>query len=234
MTESHPNWTILDSRVYGGEGRFSALLNVGDTQLPSIVLMHGRNSNPDGPVVGHLRRSLHTAGYTTLSLANPLPKTGDEFADYMGDVNGANYVFPEAGARAKAAIRDLEQRNVAKVVLLGFSMGARLLSDFLSQEESTALPILGFIALGIGVNGAGPLNSTTTLRKVAVPVIDVYGEADADVANSAPARKAAYESGPGKSYRQVLVKGKVPHNFAGAEAELDRAVLDWLRSVPAK
>jgi len=169
-----------------------------------------------------------------LSLANPLPKTGDEFADYMGDVNGANYVFPEAGARAKAAIRDLEQRNVGKVVLLGFSMGARLLSDFLSQRESTALPILGFIALGIGVNGAGPLNSTTTLRKVAVPVIDVYGEADADVANSAPARKAAYESGPGKSYRQVLVKGKVPHNFAGAEAELDRAVLDWLRSVPAK
>jgi dienelactone hydrolase len=223
----------LDSKADGAKGAFNALLNPGNPALPAIVLFHGRNSNPDGPVVGRLRRSLQTDGYTTLSLENPLPKSGDEFADYVSDLGSENYVFPEAGARAKTAIRELKRRHVKSVVLLGFSMGARLFSAFLSRVEKTALPIRGFIALSLGVNGPGPLNATTTLDKIAVPMIDVSGEADVDVANSALARRAAYDSGVGKSFRQVLIKGKVPHNFLGAETELERTVLEWLRSLPA-
>ncbi len=231
MNEAMVGAIRVDSKDDGGRGPFGALLLAGDPHLPGIVLFHGRNSNPDGPVVGQLRRSLAAAGYTTLSLENPLPPTGDEFADYLTDVGGPNYVFPEAGARAAAALRELQRLNVRSVVLLGFSMGSRLLSAFLASDKNERLPILGFVGLGLGVNGAGPLNATTTLRNVRVPVLDICGDADADVANSAPHRKASYEAGPGKSYRQVVLTGGIPHNFAGAGAELERTVLDWLRKL---
>ncbi len=222
----------VDSKDHGGRGPFGALLLSGDPNLPGIVLFHGRNSNPDGPIVGQLRRSLAAAGYTTLSLENPLPPTGDEFADYLTDVGGANYVFPEAGARVVAAHRELQRLNIRSIVLLGFSMGSRLLSAFLASDDSEPLPIVGFIALGLGTNGAGPLNAITTIRNVRVPVLDICGDADADVAKSAPERKAWYEAGPGESYRSVLLAGGIPHNFAGANAELERTVLDWLRNLP--
>lgn len=232
MNEAVPGAVRLDSKGEGGRGPFGALLLSGDPQLPGIVLFHGRNSNPDGPVVGKLRRSLAAAGYTTLSLENPIPPTGDEFADYLTDVGGSNTVFPEASARTATALRELQRLNLRSGVLLGFSMGSRLLSAFLASDENERLPIVGFIGLGLGVNGAGPLNATTTLRNVRVPVLDVCGDADADVAKSAPARKASYEAGPGKSYRHVVLTGGIPHNFAGADAELERTVLDWLRKLP--
>jgi len=232
VNEAVPGAVRLDSKGEGGRGPFGALLLSGDPQLPGIVLFHGRNSNPDGPVVGKLRRSLAAAGYTTLSLENPIPPTGDEFADYLTDVGGSNTVFPEASARTATALRELQRLNLRSGVLLGFSMGSRLLSAFLASDENERLPIVGFIGLGLGVNGAGPLNATTTLRNVRVPVLDVCGDADADVAKSAPARKASYEAGPGKSYRHVVLTGGIPHNFAGADAELERTVLDWLRKLP--
>lgn len=88
-----------------------------------------------------------------------------------------------------------------------------------------------FVALSIGVNGTGPLNSTTTLGKVEVPVLDVSGAGDADVANSMPARKAAYGSGRWSSYESVMLDGPVPHNFGGAEERLEKAVMTWLDKI---
>lgn len=233
MVEPSSETILLDPKTDGGRDSFRALALVGDPKLPGIVLFHGRNSNPDGAVVGKLRRSLRDAGYSTLSLANPLPPSGDEFADYVNDVGGSNYVFSEANARAQAALRELSRRQLRSVVLLGFSMGSRLFSAFLATRETPNLLVVGFAALGLGVNGPGPLNATTTLPRVSVPVIDICGGGDVDVARAAPARKAAYQSGAGRSYQQVVIPGNVPHNFAGADGELNQAVLAWLRSLPA-
>jgi pimeloyl-ACP methyl ester carboxylesterase len=234
MTLPDQESIALDSSAMGGAGEFPALLKVGRPELPGIVLLHGRNSNADGAVVGLLRRTLHGDGYTTLSVANPLPRTGDEFADYLKDQSGENYVFPEAAARVLAAIGELKRRNIASVFLLGFSMGARLHSAFLGSGVNTPLPVRGFVALSIGVNGTGPLNAINTLSKVAVPAIDVSGAGDKDVAASMASRQAAYQSGPGPSYEVVVLDGAVPHNFAGAEDQLEKTVRDWLRSrVPA-
>src|SRR4051812_15943983 len=100
MSASSPNQLpdsqTLDSKAHGGTDTFSGLLKAGSAVKPAIVLLHGRNSNPDGPVVGLLRKKLNAIGHTTLSIPNPLPKTGDEFADYVKDQGGENYVFPEA------------------------------------------------------------------------------------------------------------------------------------------
>ena len=222
MTASENGMEIkLSSKGVGGHDEFAGLLlDGGADQTIGVVLMHGRGMNQDGAVVGPLRRSLHQLGYATLSIANPKPKTGDDFPNYVEDVKGENYVFPEACARIRAAIAELKRRGKQSVIFVGFSMGARMETAFLSQGQAADLPVLGLIAISNGVNGIGPLDSSNSLGKVAVPVVDICGDGDADVAGSADKRKAAYEKGPGKSYKKILVTGGAPHNFAGFEKQL--------------
>jgi len=221
---------FLDSKPYGGSGRFRAfLLDGGKNPAHGVILLHGRLSNPDdGPVVGRLRRSLNEAGYTTLSLANPVPEP-DEFPHYVADVQGKNALFPEAYARIRAGMATLAGRGVVDVVLLGFSMGARMHAAFLAEGNAGSLPIRGFVALSNGTNGAGPLNSATSLPKIVVPVLDVYGAGDPLSAETAAARKAAYQAGQGKSFTQVKVGNKAPHAFDGSERDMEASVLDWMQ-----
>jgi dienelactone hydrolase len=221
---------FLDSKPYGGSGRFKAYLLAGQGGPPTaVILLHGRNSNPDdGPVVGRLRRSLHQAGYTTLSLANPVPEP-DEFPNYVADVQGKNALFPEAYARIRAGMAMLAGSGVVDVVLLGFSMGARMHAAFLAEGNAGSLPIRGLVALSNGTNGVGPLNSANSLPKIVVPVLDVYGAGDPLSADTAAARKAAYQAGQGKSFTQVKVGNSAPHAFDGSEPEMETAVLGWMK-----
>ncbi|MBX9810727.1 MAG: alpha/beta hydrolase family protein [Burkholderiales bacterium] len=223
---------ILDSKGHGGNDMFKGILRVGaGAKRRGVVLLHGRNAHPDGAVVGHMRKSLHGLGYATLSIENPVPKESDEFPDYVADIQGENYVFPEAYARIRASISELKKRGLGEIVLLGFSMGARMQAAYLARNEASALPVLGLVALSGGVNGVPPLNIASSLGKVAVPVLDVCGGGDADVASTAEMRKTAYESGNGKSYTQVVIKGSAPHNFSGREDELQECVHKWMVAI---
>jgi hypothetical protein len=224
------NLSQVDSKPFGGAGLFPAAFLQGVVDQPGIVLMHGRNSHADGAVVGFMRKRLNEHGYTTLSLANPLPPTGDEFADYVKDLAGGNFVFREAGARLKAAVQALKAKNLPGAYLLGFSMGSRLMASFLAGTDRDQNDIRGFAALSIGVNGPGPLNAVNTLRAVSVPMIEICGQADSDVAKSAGERRTAYESSGGPSYTQFVLPGNVPHNFAGSEELVLRHLLAWLAS----
>ncbi len=194
----------------------------------AVVMLHGRVGGPDGPVVGWLRKALHAAGYSTLSLANPVPASGGEFSDYQADVSGPNTLFPEAGARIKAGVAEMQRRGCQAVVLCGFSMGARMTSAFLASNPSLALPVKGFVAIGIGVNGSGALDATTTLGRVKVPVIDVCGAADGEVAKTAARRAEIYRAGGGPGYASEVLPGEIGHNLGGAEAEAQKRILAWL------
>lgn len=217
----------IDSKPSGGAGLFRALLLEGKPDRPGIVLMHGRNSNPDGAVVGFMRKGLHERGYTTVSVANPLPPTGDEFADYVKDLGESNFVFPEAIARIASALELLRAKKLPSAYLLGFSMGARLMASFLAGAPRRG-DVRGFIALSIGVNGPGPLSALTTLRSISVPMLEICGEADLDVAKSAKERRTMYVGSGGTSYTQFVLPGKVAHNFAGSEALVLQHILAWL------
>ncbi len=223
----------LNSKVEGGSGEFEALLlEVVPPSPTAIILLHGRGGHPDEKVVAPLRRSLYKAGYSTLSIALPRPPGGsDEFKNYVADATGSNRVFPEACARIRTAMAELKQRKVKEIVLVGFSLGARLSTACLTTPTPGPLPVLGLVAIGNGANSVAPLNSALMLDKVSVPVLDLYGDADKDVAASAAARRAAYERGSGKSFTQVMVPGNVPHAFTGHEAELVKEVDSWVRRI---
>jgi len=229
-SESNNSKLKLDSGSFGGTGPFVAFLAQGKRKT-AIIILHGRNSNPDdGPIVGILRHSLAEAEYTTLSIANPVPDP-DEFPKYVADVEGPNSLFREAYARIRAGIADVAARGAANVILLGFSMGARMHAGFLASGHLTLVPVRGLVALSAGNNGPGSLNTANSLPKVTVPVVDIYAEGDAMCNDTAADRKAAYQKGSGKSYTQVKIGNKAGHAFEGSEKEMEKAVQDWIKNL---
>ncbi len=223
----------FNSRAEGGSGEFEALLLATVPPSPTgVILLHGRGGNPDAKVVAPLRRSLHAAGYSTLSIAVPRPAGGStEFQAYVEDATGSNQVFAETCARIRTAMTELKQRKVNAVVLVGFSLGARLGTACLGTRTAGPLSVLGLVAIGNGANSVAPLNAALMLDKVSVPVLDLFGAADRDIVISAATRHAAYERGPGKSFTQIMVPGNVPHAFTGHETELIKEVDNWVRRI---
>jgi pimeloyl-ACP methyl ester carboxylesterase len=242
----------LSSIAEGGStAAFTGLLLEGSGNPDvGVVLMHGRQSQPDGPVVRQLRQALNSAGYTTLSIDNPYagvdspPANGNfrDFADYVADVDSATpYAFPEAYARVRTAINHLQSLGVERVVVLGFSMGSRFMAAHVAHgQQQNELPIVGFIGIGMWANSVGVLNPANTLASVSVPVLDLYGDEDANAKNTALARVGAY-NGEGFDYATVMLDCAAGlaadecHQLNGLKSTngescqpLEMAVLSWM------
>jgi len=202
---------FLDPTVLGGTEAFDAcLLEGANNPEVGVVLLHGRESSPDGPVVNELRTSLQTAGYTTLSIENPAadPVTDTRiFADYKTDATSATpYAFPETYARVKAAINHLQGLGVTKAVVVGFSMGSRLGTAAVARISLPSIPIIGLVGIGMYNNSnIDPLDHDFTLDEVTVPVLDIYGDTDTSAVDGSAGRVNSYNAGSGTSYTQVVL-----------------------------
>ncbi len=245
---------VLDSTAYGGGGTFNGILREGSgSPAVGVILLHGRGQNPDGNVVGPLRLSLNDLGYTTLSIALPVPADSNgnavptDFEDYVADVQGANYAFPELYARVHAAEAELQSHGVNRAVLIGFSLGSRMGAAFMARGGPGVLPILGYAGVGLYANSIDPLDGGRTLDEIAVPVLDIYGSLDPNAVNGAAEKAAAYGSGPGLFFTQIEVPQVGPlnendahqfDNIAQPEAQVNQAqmraeVALWMQRVAA-
>jgi predicted alpha/beta-hydrolase family hydrolase len=190
----------------------------------AVILAHGQGLDPDANVVGPLRRAIHKElGFHTLSLSMPtLPgaKTLELFEEYES-------TFPDAYGRIQAAIDFLKnERGVERIYLMGHSMGGRMTSAFLAKNQPAS--VVGFIGVGLLAGGKEPLNTNLNLRKIRVPVIDVYAENDRD-AKSAEFRKPFVSD----TFLQVPVPG-AKHDYRGYEKFVADAVNGWLKKQEAK
>lgn len=243
---------VLDSTGFGGGGAFAGILREGSgSPSVGVILLHGRGQNPDGNVVGPLRLSLNALGYTTLSIALPVPADSNgnavptDFEDYVADVQGVNYAFPELYARVHAAEAELQSHGINRAVLIGFSLGSRMGSAFMARGGAGVLPILGYAGVGLYANSIDPLDGGRTLDEIAVPVLDLYGSLDLPAVGGAAEKFAAYASGPGSSFTQIVVPqvGPLPENdahqfddIAQPEAKVNQAqmraeVALWIQQV---
>jgi len=185
----------------------------------AVVLAHGQGLDADAIVVGPLRRAIHSElGFHTLSLSMPtLPgaKTLELFNEYES-------TFPDAYARIQAAIDFLrKEKGVERIYLMGHSMGGRMTSAFLANHPDA--PVVGFIGVGLLAGGKEPLNTNLNLRKIKVPVIDVFAENDRD-AKSAEFRKPMVSD----RFVQIPIPG-AKHDYRGYEKVVASAVNDWLK-----
>ena len=223
----------------GGSDNFTAVLRSGNSNI-GVILLNGRGENVyDGHVILPLRLDLNSIGYSTLSIDLPPAPTssGDSnpysYNNYQIDAaNGtASVVFQESYERIRAATQELQSLGCTKELLIGFSLGSRIGSAYMSYGSAGSIPIIGYAGIGMGSDSvASLLDTPTSIAGITVPMLDLYGSLDDhDVLSSATARKNAYN---GSSYTQIEQTGAA-HQWVGYEPQLDSYVESFSSQVTA-
>jgi len=185
----------------------------------AVILAHGQGLDPDSQVVGPLRKAINKElGFHTLSLQMPVVpgKRGPEMVQFYEST------FPDAYKRIQAAIEFLKkEKGVERLYLMGYSMGGRMTSAFLANHPDSG--IAGYIGVGLLAGGEEPMNTNLNLRKVKVPVLDVYAENDRD-AKFAENRKPFVS----ERFKQVPIPG-AKHDYRGYENQVNKSVIEWLK-----
>jgi predicted esterase len=207
---------LLASRVYA-QPSGSELLEGKDTATAvAVVLAHGRGEGPDGKVVGPLRKVINKElGFCTLSLQMPVLPVKD-FRAYAP-------TFPEAYETIQSAIDYLtKEKGVKRIYLMGYSMGARMTSAFLAKQPHSA--VVGFIGVGVLEGGGEPLDANQNIRRVHLPVIDLYADSTPLDLRSAEARRSLISD----RHKQVRIEGAT-HRFEGHDSRLAQEIIAWLK-----
>jgi dienelactone hydrolase len=190
--------------------KFLALYTQAAKPRGAVIIVHGLGVHPDWALIGTLRRELAEQGYTTLSVQMPVLA-----ATAKGDEYGP--LYPDAAERLRAALAFLEGKGARRIGLVSHSLGARMSNYFLTQ--ATDKRVATWVSIGI-------LGEYADAARLAMPVLDIYGERDfALVLEKADARAAALAKIKGSAQVQV---GGADHFFVGHEAELVKQVRQFL------
>lgn len=193
----------VDLRTPSGRS-FLGLYAQGKPGRPALVIVHGSGVHPDHGVIGSLRVALADMGYSTLSIQMPVLAADTPATDYYPKL------FPEAAARIDAAGKWLKGKSKGKLVLVSHSLGAWMSQEYLQAAKDA--PFAAYVSMG----RSGPL------PKLALPVLDVYGEKDFPaVLQSSAQRRATH---------QVVIPN-TDHFYNGKEDELARVVREFIEKL---
>jgi alpha-beta hydrolase superfamily lysophospholipase len=196
----------------GGGHRFLGLLTEAPAARTAVVLVHGMGVHPDHGVIGKLRQSLADAGYTTLSIQMPVLASDAKEEAYPP-------LFPEAGERIAAALRYLQEKRYASIVLLSHSMGSRMSNAWLVKQEKPGYA--AWVCLG----RSGPLDDAGKLH---LPVLDVRGEDDLPAVRQHAAARGAALAKLANGSEQKVIAG-ADHFYTGRESGLTDAIVAFIK-----
>ena len=204
-----------------GTENFNGLLLEGSgSPNVGVIFFHGRGQTPNGDVVRHLRQSLNSDGYTTLSIENPVPSSGTSFSNYL---SSESVIEAQVFSYFNAAVDSLvaSNNNIDTIVIGGFSLGSRFATATAAAWEQGLLGVNSNVSLagllGVGMySGIGTTDASTssninvydTINNLglisSIPVLDMYGNLDSSAANFAADRMNAF-AGNALSYTQAAL-----------------------------
>jgi dienelactone hydrolase len=136
--------------------------------------------------------------------------------------------FPDAYKTIQTAIDYLtKEKGVKRIYLMGYSMGARMTSAFLAEQPHHA--VVGFIGVGMLEGGGEPLDANQNIRRVRLPVIDVYADSTPLDLRSAENRQSLVSD----SYKQICIEGAT-HSFQGYDSQVAQVIIAWLKEQEQK
>ena len=185
----------------------------------AVIIMHGTGVHPDWQqVIQPLRVGLTEHKWNTLSIQMPVLANDAQYLDYAP-------LYDEVAPRIDASIKYLNNKGIKDIVLIGHSQGSAMTAYYLSTSEQK---VNGFVAIGTASLAEDPrMDSINALKKIQVPVLDLYGKEDLDnIIASADDRAAAAKESGNKKYTQTVIAGN--HFFDGHEDSLVKTVADWL------
>ncbi len=185
-----------------------------------VILMHGIGVHPNWErVIYPLRVGLAERGMPTLSLQMPILRNEAEAIEYAP-------LMAEVGPRIEAGTRFLKAKGVGEIVIAGHSLGATMAAHYLAGGTSD---VKAFVAVGMGGRPDEPrMDTVSFLRRIRIPVLDLYGSDDLpQVLEGVAPRAAAARAAGNAAYRQIRAKD-ANHFFDGKNAVLLDTVSSWL------
>jgi pimeloyl-ACP methyl ester carboxylesterase len=197
-----------------------------DEPKQAVILVHGIGVHPDWPeVVSPLRVGLVTEGWSTLSIQMPILANGVESQAYTP-------LFAELAGRFDSAISYLNQQGIHNIAVVAHSMGATMSARFLARKEAG---IQSFVAIGMGAgipetdNGEAGIDSLADLKKITIPMFDIYGSEDLTTVLESAGDRAVAAKSSNDNYSQLVVTG-AEHFFSAYESDLINKISSWLSS----
>jgi pimeloyl-ACP methyl ester carboxylesterase len=195
----------------------------GGSSKSAVILAHGQGLGPTSQVVDPLRKNINKElGMHTLSLQMPVvpgKHSNESYIEYEA-------TFPEAYKSIQDGIAFMKDKGVQKIYLMGYSMGARMTTAFLADHADSG--VAGYIGVGMLGGGQPPMNTNVNLRKVLIPVLDIYADSDND-AKFAQFRKSFISD----RYTQISIAG-AKHDFRCCESDVSQHVVKWLKDQDQK
>ena len=216
--------TLMDGETImlnDGKKEFLGIMTeAAEDQQRAAIIMHGTGIHPDWKqVISPLRVGLTDHNWHTLSIQMPILKNSAEYPEYAP-------LYEEVAPRINAAIKQLKEDGIKKIVLIGHSQGSAMGTYYLSKNKPD---ILGFVGIGMpDLHTDIRMMPSESLKKVKVPVLDLYASDDLkSVLDNSDKRMAAGEKAGNERYSQLVIKN-AGHFFEGKEEELIRWVADWM------
>jgi pimeloyl-ACP methyl ester carboxylesterase len=212
-------------RLPAATGSFLALYTRAAGRGPdqgAVIMLPAPDTHPDSGPVGVLRVALPHYGWHTLAIQLPTLTADAPPGDYA-------LALPAACARLGEAIAWFTGRHLTNLVVLGHGLGAAVAAACVVKLGDKAA-VRGLILLGAG--GPGPLPAVLDLvlplEKIAVPILDLYGDQGLPaVREGAAARAAAARRQSGRAYVQVALPG-ADYRLAGLEEAAAVRLTAWL------
>lgn len=238
-TAKEKRWAdqIVDSLIIGE----AVWLNVGGQKILGIytehetdkpkgaaIVLHGIGVHPNWPDIVHpLRTELPNYGWATLSLQMPILAN-------EADRNAYEPLFVEVSPRLDAGIAYLEKQGYHNIVIIGHSFGSTMAAYALATKPKPQVQAFITVGMSGGLFDSPEKNYFTSLPKLSMPILDIYGSNDLQSVLATEKKKAQIARQAGnKNYRQIKVTG-ANHFFHGLEAELVRHVKSWLARYAGK
>jgi len=177
----------------------------------AVIVVHGAGVHPDWGLINTLRSKLPESGYATLSVQMPV---------LAADAKAEQYplTFPEAVERLRIAAEFLRGKGHSRIAIVSHSLGARMSNQFLVSVPNPGIAAWASVGIGSG--------EFATPERLALPVLDLYGERDLPLVLAGADKRASVLRGM-KGSAQIQVAG-ADHFFNGKEAEMLRWVKEFL------
>ena len=202
--------------VVEGRNVFAIYTEAEEGSDKGLIVVHGMGIHPNWQqVVQPIRVEMAGHGWNTLALQMPILHNEAEYEEYVA-------LYPEVPPRLRAAEAFLKEKGIQTMVIAAHSQGATMASYYFSRHASN---VKGLIAIGMGATqNDSHVNSAESLKRITVPVLDLYGDDDLPgVLETVDVRKAGAANNA--RYSQQVIEG-ANHFFDGVDDELINAVVD--------
>ncbi len=189
-----------------------------------IVVLHDINQHPDWvDVISPLRRQLPLHGWATLSLQMPITSSDAPYEPQK--------LVAQSSGRIQAGIEFLRSRGIEDLIVVGYGLGTAMALNYLAEQNQAQDHVKAVVA--ISANGGSvnnPNTPTELLKKIKLPVYDIYGSQDLDLVTGLAQQRAAVARQNGnQTYRQLEILG-ANHHYDGMEQLVVSRVKTWVRS----